>query len=59
MVRQKKASSKRKGRAKSVSNGTDEKQSARFVEMARALGVKDNGGKFSELFTSLVPAKKR
>ena len=59
MVRQKKATSKRRGRAKSASSGTDKEQSARFLEMARTLGVDESGKQFKETFEKIVPAKGR
>lgn len=54
MVRQKKATSKRRGRAKSASSGTDKEQSARFKEMARTLGVDESGKEFERVFSKIV-----
>ena len=36
---------------------TDKKQSARFIEVARALGVDEFGKTFEDAFRKLVPPK--
>jgi hypothetical protein len=59
MAPRKKVTSKKRGRAKSASSGTDEKQSARFIEMAQTLGADESGEKFKNVFTAIVPSKKR
>ncbi|HEY5306040.1 MAG TPA: hypothetical protein VIJ52_05155 [Pseudolabrys sp.] len=38
--------------------GTDKKQSARFIEMARTLGVDESGKTFEDAFRKLVPPKR-
>lgn len=54
MARRRKASPKPKSRK---SDDTD--QSARFIEVARALGVDESGKTFEAAFSKLVPPKRR
>jgi len=39
--------------------GTDKRQSARFIEAARKLGIEETGEKFEQVFRKIVPEKKR
>jgi hypothetical protein len=52
MAQRKKAKPKRKGQKDT--KGSDEKQSARFIETARKLEVDESGGPFQRLFRSIV-----
>ena len=56
MAQRPKAKPKRRG--PKDTKGKDEKQSARFIEMARTLSVDETGENFSRLFKSIVPSKK-
>jgi hypothetical protein len=57
MAQRKKAKPKRK--SPSATKGKDEKQSARFIEMARMLEADESGGPFEHVFSRIVPEKKR
>lgn len=59
MAQQKKAKLKIKGRASPAPKLSDEKQSARFKEMARTLGADESGRHFKKAFEKIIPAKKR
>lgn len=56
MARRPKAKPKRK--SPKDTKGKDEKQSARFIETARMLGVDETGDNFHRAFKAIVPAKK-
>jgi hypothetical protein len=56
MAQRKKAKPKRK--SPSATKGKDEKQSARFIEMARMLEADESGGPFQALFKKIVRPKK-
>jgi hypothetical protein len=57
MAQRKKAKPKRK--SPSATKGSDEKQSALFIEMARTLGVDESDKSFSRAIGKLLKPKQR